>query len=57
MAQLFMAAIISALIMVIADWIGRNLLYPRQLPVGLVASLVGVPLLIWPLIRSRVTRQ
>ena len=53
MAQLFTAALISALIMVLADWMGRNFLYPRQLPVGLVASLVGVPLLVWPLIRSR----
>lgn len=53
MAQLFTAALISALIMVIADWMGRNFLYPRQLPVGLVASLVGVPLLVWPLIRRR----
>ncbi|AIR60951.1 fecCD transport family protein [Cedecea neteri] len=53
MAQLFTAALLSALIMVLADWMGRNFLYPRQLPVGLVASLVGVPLLVWPLIRSR----
>jgi iron complex transport system permease protein len=53
LAQLFTAALLSALVMVAADWLGRNALYPRQLPVGLVASLVGVPLLIWPLLRSR----
>lgn len=53
LAQLFTAALFSALIMTAADWLGRNALYPRQLPVGLVASLVGVPLLIRPLIRGK----
>ena len=51
LAQLYAAALLSAVIMTVADWLGRNALYPRQLPVGLVASLIGVPLLIWPLIR------
>ncbi len=53
LAQLFTAALLSAFIMVIADWLGRNALYPRQLPVGLMASLIGVPLLVWPLLRQR----
>lgn len=51
LAQLYAAALLSAVIMTVADWLGRNALYPRQLPVGLVASLIGVPLLVWPLIR------
>ena len=53
LAQLYTAVLLSACIMTIADWLGRNALYPRQLPVGLVASLIGVPLLVWPLIRGR----
>ncbi|MCF6688228.1 Fe(3+)-hydroxamate ABC transporter permease FhuB [Raoultella terrigena] len=57
LAQLYAAALLSAVIMTVADWLGRNALYPRQLPVGLVASLIGVPLLVWPLIRSRAHRQ
>lgn len=57
LAQLYAAALLSAGIMAVADWLGRNALYPRQLPVGLVASLIGVPLLVWPLIRSRAHRQ
>lgn len=57
LAQLYAAALLSAGIMTVADWLGRNALYPRQLPVGLVASLIGVPLLVWPLIRSRAHRQ
>ena len=51
LAQLYTAALLSACMMTLADWLGRNALYPRQLPVGLVASLIGVPLLVWPLIR------
>ncbi|KJG72100.1 hypothetical protein UA70_01185, partial [Raoultella planticola] len=53
LAQLYTAALLSACIMTLADWLGRNALYPRQLPVGLVASLIGVPLLVWPLIRAK----
>lgn len=53
LAQLYTAVLLSACIMAVADWLGRNALYPRQLPVGLVASLIGVPLLVWPLIRGR----
>lgn len=56
LAQLYAAALLSAVIMTVADWLGRNALYPRQLPVGLVASLIGVPLLVWPLIRPRAHR-
>ncbi|ARD60743.1 fecCD transport family protein [Kosakonia radicincitans DSM 16656] len=57
LSQLYAAALLAATIMTFADWIGRNGLYPRQLPVGLVASLIGVPLLIWPLLRGKVSRQ
>lgn len=57
LSQLYAAALLSATVMTLADWIGRNALYPRQLPVGLVASLIGVPLLVWPLLRARASRQ
>lgn len=57
LGQLYTAALISACIMTLADWLGRNALYPRQLPVGLMASLIGVPLLVWPLIRAKSSRQ
>lgn len=43
MEQLFGAAILGALIMVIADWLGRNLLYPSQVPAGLLATFIGGP--------------
>jgi iron complex transport system permease protein len=45
------AALIGAIIMVTADWLGRVVIFPFQLPAGLVAGLIGVPYLIWHLTR------
>ncbi|MBU9833577.1 Fe(3+)-hydroxamate ABC transporter permease FhuB (plasmid) [Rahnella aquatilis] len=56
LTQLYTAALLSAWIMTFADWLARNALYPRQLPVGLMASLIGVPLLVWPLMRAKCPR-
>ena len=44
------AAVIAAILMMLADWAGNNLLYPRQIPAGLMATLMGGPwlaLLLW----------
>jgi iron complex transport system permease protein len=43
LAQLLLAVMIAALLMIFADWLSRNLLYPRQLPAGLMATLLGGP--------------
>lgn len=53
LAQLFAAAAFGALVMTLADWLGRNLLFPYQIPVGLLAAIVGCPLLLWSLWRNR----
>ena len=45
--QLAGAALIGAAIMVGADWLGRTLLFPRQVPAGLVAALIGAPYFLW----------
>ncbi len=42
--QLVAAALIGGLILLIADWLGRNLVFPFQIPAGLLATLVGGPL-------------
>ncbi|GAB3391681.1 iron ABC transporter permease [Azotobacter armeniacus] len=39
--QLLGASLLGALTMLLADWLGRNLLFPVQLPAGLLASLLG----------------
>ncbi|MBM6593312.1 Fe(3+)-hydroxamate ABC transporter permease FhuB [Microvirga pudoricolor] len=49
--QLAAAALIGAVLMVSADWVGRLVIYPLQLPAGVVAALIGVPYLIWHLMR------
>lgn len=46
-AQLIVAALIGALLMVLADWLGRNLLFPQQMPAGMLATLIGGPYLMW----------
>lgn len=43
MPQLYGSAVVGALIMLIADWLGRNLLFPYQVPAGLLATFVGGP--------------
>ncbi|PXW28668.1 Fe(3+)-hydroxamate ABC transporter permease FhuB [Paraburkholderia caballeronis] len=49
--QLALAAPIGGLTIVVADWLGRTLLLPRELPAGLVATLLGAPWLMWLLAR------
>lgn len=39
--QMLTAALLGAIIMVAADWIGRTLWFPWQFPAGLLASLIG----------------
>ena len=46
------AVLAGALIMVAADWIGRTAIFPHQIPAGLVATLIGGPVLMW-LLRRR----
>ncbi len=46
------AALSGALLMVIADWVGRTLLAPVEIPVGIIMAIVGGPYLIWILLRQ-----
>lgn len=47
------AGVIGALIVVVADLIGRTILAPTELPVGLVTAVVGAPFFLYLLWRSR----
>ncbi|ANK89030.1 MULTISPECIES: Fe(3+)-hydroxamate ABC transporter permease FhuB [unclassified Rhizobium] len=44
--QLLAAALIGATLLVIADWAGRMLAFPYQVPAGLISALVGAPMLL-----------
>lgn len=39
------ATAIGATLMILADWLGRILLFPNQLPAGLIATLIAAPYL------------
>ena len=47
------AALLGALLVSVADSVGRTVIAPGQLPAGLVAALVGTPYFVWLLWRSR----
>lgn len=45
------AALLGAVILVVADWVGRNAAFPFQIAAGLLATAVGGPALLWLLVR------
>ncbi|RKQ95764.1 iron complex transport system permease protein [Kushneria sinocarnis] len=45
------AMLAGALLMTLADLVGRLLLAPIEVPVGIVTAIVGAPLLLWMLLR------
>ncbi|WP_018548374.1 iron ABC transporter permease [Streptomyces sp. LaPpAH-108] len=47
------AMLLGALLVCVADTLGRTLLAPAQLPAGLMVALVGAPYFVWLLRRSR----
>lgn len=53
--QIFVAAIFGALLMGFAEWLGRQLMFPEEMPAGLVATLIGGPYLIALTLRKSVS--
>lgn len=49
--QLIGAALLGAILMALADWLSRQLLFPDEIPAGVVASLIGGSYFIWRLRR------
>ncbi|WIX33987.1 Fe(3+)-hydroxamate ABC transporter permease FhuB [Salinicola sp. JS01] len=47
--QLLGAGLLGIVVMVLADWLGRNLFFPYQLPAGLIAALIGGMYFMWGL--------
>ncbi|SFR75702.1 iron complex transport system permease protein [Marinobacter daqiaonensis] len=43
------AALIGAILMVTADWLGRQILFPQEIPAGLVSALLGGAYFMWGL--------
>jgi iron complex transport system permease protein len=53
-AQLVISALVGAGLMLVSDWLARTLIYPAQLPAGMVASVIGGVYFIALLTRSQV---
>lgn len=51
--QAITSALAGGIIMIAADWFSRNLLFPREIPAGLLAAFVGGPFLFFMLYRQR----
>ncbi|MGP2757893.1 Fe(3+)-hydroxamate ABC transporter permease FhuB [Serratia marcescens] len=45
--QMVIAALLGGLLMVFADWCGRMLLFPYQIPAGLLATFIGSPYFVY----------
>lgn len=54
--QLAASAALGALLLILADWLARTLVFPYQLPVGLFASLLGGPYLVYLLAKGAPAR-
>ncbi|MEO3385300.1 Fe(3+)-hydroxamate ABC transporter permease FhuB [Mesorhizobium sp. CAU 1741] len=54
--HLFGSAVLGTLLLVCADWLARTVAFPYQLPVGLFASLLGGPYLVYLLSRGTPSR-
>ena len=44
-------AIYPMALRVLADWLGRQLMFPQEIPAGLMASLIGGTYFMWGLAR------
>ncbi|HCR3023876.1 Fe(3+)-hydroxamate ABC transporter permease FhuB [Serratia marcescens] len=47
LSQMVIAALLGGLLMVFADWCGRMLLFPYQIPAGLLATFIGAPYFVY----------
>ena len=48
-----LAVVLGALMVLVSDAVGRSVIAPAQLPVGLVCALVGAPYFLWLMARMR----
>jgi iron complex transport system permease protein len=51
------AALLGAVMVSLADTLGRTVIAPAQIPAGLVTALIGTPYFLWLLYRTRTVRS
>jgi len=47
MPQMIISGILGGMLMILADWFGRMILFPNQVPAGLLATFIGAPYFIY----------
>jgi len=47
MPQMIISGILGGVLMILADWFGRMILFPNQVPAGLLATFIGAPYFIY----------
>lgn len=47
MPQVVMAGMLGGMLMTLADWCGRMILFPNQVPAGLLATFIGAPYFVY----------
>ncbi|WP_457561816.1 FecCD family ABC transporter permease [Caminibacter pacificus] len=50
---LILSALYGAILLVISDYIARNIIYPVEIPVGIVTSFIGAPMFLYLLMRKK----
>ena len=51
------SALTGATLTVFADWIGRTILAPIELPVGIIMAIIGGPYLLWIILRQSAQKR
>jgi len=47
MPQMIISGMLGGILMIVADWFGRMILFPNQVPAGLLATFIGAPYFIY----------
>lgn len=47
MPHIVISALVGGLLLVFADWCGRMMMFPYQVPAGLLSTFIGAPYFIW----------
>ncbi|MNR62256.1 Iron(3+)-hydroxamate import system permease protein FhuB [compost metagenome] len=55
--QLLLAALLGSVLLLVADWLGRVLIFPLQVPVGILASVLCGAYFILLLLAQRLRRE
>lgn len=56
-SQLLLAALLGAIVLILADWLGRNIIFPSQVAAGTLAAALGGGYFILLLLKAKLNRK